>query len=94
MTKSPRDRILSSGTGLLLSAKILAANSIGFELIPASGIRKTTYWPPILNLSIVLPCPSENMDFLGVEAEQTRQKILQKYSEIFALLKDFNDVLA
>jgi hypothetical protein len=36
--------------------------------------------------------PLKEHDFLGLEAEQTRQKILQKYSDIFALLKDLNDV--
>jgi hypothetical protein len=30
--------------------------------------------------------------FLGAEAEQTRQKISEKYFEIFALLKDLNEV--
>jgi len=30
--------------------------------------------------------------FLGTEAEQTRREISEKYSEMFALLKDLNDV--
>jgi len=30
--------------------------------------------------------------FLGAEANKTRQQILHKYAELFALLKDLNDV--
>ncbi|HEX3443858.1 MAG TPA: hypothetical protein VHS80_04020 [Chthoniobacterales bacterium] len=30
--------------------------------------------------------------FLGAEADEIRQKILQKYAELFDLLKDLNDI--
>jgi len=36
--------------------------------------------------------PLKEHGFLGVEAEQTQQKILGKYPELFALMKDLNDV--
>lgn len=36
--------------------------------------------------------PLKEHGFLGVEGEQTRQKLSQKYSEIFGLMKDLSEV--
>lgn len=36
--------------------------------------------------------PLLEQGFLGAEAERTRQQILQKYADLFALLKDVNEV--